>query len=398
MSASPGSRTPTAHASPRSALDPGVTVTFKSTALERIGGFNPFAVVEKLLTLAALAVVAITVGGQLAPLLGLDGRLGTAVAWFIALVFDALWIGALKMSEQAIRQRSTLGMAVMLSVAGLSMAGSVAILLLMGHARVFALVPVAAAVFMGLRIFADHMLADDATSRLIEEQSAAARNTLALTYADARHLKAGAENEVVIETAETLAEAHRQAVKAKALTGMQEKINKARAEAEKKLKKSETKHGTAAEAFEARSLHVLTPPSETPLGIETRASSNSEGATPQPVTASASTLAPAPRVTESSESSEPSDLREHPGWADASQVPVEDSEGASDLSEGPGRKPGLSDEELYLTGRRIFTELAPPKSLNGFIKAMKAQGAKASYERMAKTYEQLQAEFAEQVA
>lgn len=373
-------------------------MTLKNTALARIGGFNPFAVVEKLLTLAALTVVAVTVGSQLAPILGLDGRLGTVAAWFIALVFDALWIGALKMSEQAIRQRSPLGMVVMLSVAALSMAGSVAILLLMGHARVFALVPVAAAVFMGLRIFADHMLADDATSRVIEEQSAAARNTLALTYADARHLKAGAENAVVIETAETLAEAHRQAVKAKALTGMQKKINKARAQAEKKLKESETKHGTAAKAFEARSLHVLTPPSETPLGIETRSPGNSEGTSKLPATARPSTPAPAPREPESSESSEGCELHEHPDGAELSQVPAEDSEGASDLSEGPGRKPDLSDRQLYLTGRRIFTELAPPKSLNGFIKAMKAQGATASYERMAKTYEQLQAEFAEQPA
>lgn len=373
-------------------------MTRTSTAPGRIGGFNPFAVVEKLLTLAALAVVAVTVGSQLAPILGLDGRLGTAAAWFIALVFDALWIGALKMSEQAIRQRSAVGMAVMLSVAALSMAGSVAILLLMGHARVFALVPVATAVFMGLRIFADHMLADDATSRVIEEQSASARNTLALTYANARHLKARAENEVVIETAETLAEAHRQAVKAKAMTGMQKKINKARAEAEKKLKDSETKHGQAAQAFAARSLHVLTAPSETPLGIDTASPRGSEEGSQLASGSSLSEPTPASRMTGSSESSETAELHEHPADAGASQVADGDSEGASDLSEGPGRKPGLSDEELYLTGRRIFTELAPPKSLNGFIKAMKAQGAKASYERMAKTYEQLQAEFAEQPA
>ncbi|WP_409056818.1 hypothetical protein [Streptomyces sp. SYP-A7185] len=366
-----------------------------STALERIEGFNPFAVVEKLLTLAALTVVAITVGGQLAPLLGLHGTLGTAVAWSIALVFDALWIGALKMSEQAIRQRSVLGMVVMLSVAVLSMAGSVAILLLMGHARVFALVPVAAAVFMGLRIFADHLLADDATSRAIAQQSASARNTLALTYADARHLKARAENEVVIETAEVLAEAHRQAVRAKATTGMQKKINKVRAKAEEALKSSEDKHGTAAKAFAARSLHLPAAPSEAPLGIATGAPGNSEGdrnpaAVPSPE-------GPAPGA-QSSESSETAELHEQPADAGASQVADGDSEGPSDLSEGPGRKPGLSDEELYLTGRRIFTELAPPKSLNGFIKAMKAQGAKASYERMAKTYEQLQAQFAEQPA
>ncbi|MFE0137834.1 hypothetical protein ACFWY6_40690 [Streptomyces sp. NPDC059037] len=373
-------------------------MTRTSNALGRIRGFNPFAVVEKLLTLAALAVVAVTVGSQLAPILQLGGRLGTVAAWFIALVFDALWIGALKMSEQAIRQRSVLGMTVMLSVAGLSMAGSVAILLLMGHARVFALVPVAAAVFMGLRIFADHMLADGATSRVIADQSATARNTLARTYADARHLKARAENEVVIETAETLAEAHRQTVQAKALTGMQKKINKARAKAEEKLKDSEAEHGSAAQAFAARSLQVLSTPSQVPLGIETHAASSSEGVSELPAVPSPNTPEPALGEADSSESSEASELHERPSRAEPSEVPADDSEGPSDLSEGPGRKPGLSDEELYLTGRRIFTELAPPKSLNGFIKAMKAQGAKASYERMAKTYEQLQAEFAEQPA
>ncbi|MEU8958827.1 hypothetical protein AB0C93_31585 [Streptomyces sp. NPDC048518] len=348
-------------------------------------GINPFAVVEKLLTLAALMVVAVTVGSQLAPILGLHGRFGTVAAWFIALVFDALWIGALKMSEQAIRQRSALGMAVMLSVAAASMAGSVAILLLMGHARVFALVPVAAAVFMGLRIFADHMLADDATSRVIADQSAAARNTLALTYADARRLKAGAENEVVTETAQTLAQAHRQAVQAKALTGMQKKINKARATAEENLKSSEEKHGAAARAFAARNLHELTAPPDGAPAVE--------APSPTHAIAGLCTAAPAAGEEQPSESSESADLHEPLIRAEPSESGSEDSEGPSDLSEGPGRKPSISDESLYLTGRRIFTELAPPKSLNGFIKAMNAQEAKASYERMARTYEQLQAEF-----
>ncbi|QEU92866.1 hypothetical protein [Streptomyces kanamyceticus] len=373
-------------------------MTYTPNALGKVRGVNPFAVIEKLLTLAALTVVAVTVGSQLAPILGLDGRLGTIAAWFIALVFDALWIGALKLSEQAIRQRSVLGMAVMLSVAAASMAGSVVILLLMGHARVFALVPVAAAVFMGLRIFADHMLADDATSRVIAEQSAAARNTLALTYADARQLKAGAENEVVIETAETLAQAHRQAVQAKALTGMQKKINKARATAEEKLTASEKKHGVKAEAFAARALDVLPAPAGLPLGIESPAPADSEGGPDLPVVPAPYTPAATPQEAAPSESSEGSDLHENPREGDPSESGSGNSEGPSDLSEGPGRKPGLNDEQLYFIGRRIFTELAPPKSLNGFINAMKAQGATASYERMAKTYEQLQAEFAEQGA
>ncbi|QCX75463.1 hypothetical protein C9F11_08870 [Streptomyces sp. YIM 121038] len=58
-----------------------------------------------------------------------------------------------------------------------------------------------------------------------------------------------------------------------------------------------------------------------------------------------------------------------------------------------GSAPKFTDEELYLSGRRVFTEMAPPKSLNGFINALKGQGVSAGYERAARLYAQLQEEF-----
>ncbi|MCX4809005.1 hypothetical protein OG601_00005, partial [Streptomyces sp. NBC_01239] len=126
------------------------------TAFHRV---DVFAVIEKLLTLASLALVAITVGGQLGHMIGLHGKAGLVVAWSIAVVYDALWIGSLRMSEIAIRQRSTVGMAVMLGLSAAAVGLSSTILLMLGHAKVFAFVPVAAAMFMGLRLFAGNVLA-----------------------------------------------------------------------------------------------------------------------------------------------------------------------------------------------------------------------------------------------
>jgi len=218
-----------------------------------------FSVVERLLILASLALVAITIGGQLGDKLGLAGGLGTVVAWSIAIVFDALWIGSLRMSEIAIRQRSTVGMVVMLGLSAAAVAGSTLVLARMGHVEVFCFVPVAAALFMGLRLFADNVLADVETSETIAEQSAADRNARALAAADARHLRSGAVTDVVTETAEHLAEADRQIARADILTKAQRKIDEARAKAEARLVASDKAHGQAAAAFTQRTLSVLTP-------------------------------------------------------------------------------------------------------------------------------------------
>lgn len=223
-----------------------------------------FAVVEKLLTAAALVLVAVTVGGQVGPMLGLDGLLGLIAGWSIALVYDALWIGALRMSEVAIRQRSRIGMAVMLGLSVVALGVSTGTLLILGHARVFAFVPLAAAAFMALRLFAGNVLADGDTATQIADQAAADRAARALAAADARHLRSTAVTDVVTETAGHLGEMERQIARAETLTAAEERISKARAKAEKKLRKADEKHGEKAQAFAARSLTLAVPTPDTP--------------------------------------------------------------------------------------------------------------------------------------
>ncbi|MFE2353453.1 hypothetical protein [Streptomyces parvulus] len=218
-----------------------------------------FAIVEKLLTLAALALVAITVGGQLGPILGVHGTLGQIAGWSIALVYDALWIGALRMSDAAIRQRSRLGMAVMLGLSLAALGVSTGTLLILGHAKVFAFVPLAAALFMGLRLFAGNVLADHTTAAQIATQSAADRNARALAAADARHLRSAAVTDVVTETAGHLGEVERQIARAQTLTKGEARIAKARAKAEERLRKADEEHGEKAQAFTARTLTLTVP-------------------------------------------------------------------------------------------------------------------------------------------
>ncbi|MBQ0827689.1 hypothetical protein [Streptomyces tagetis] len=223
-----------------------------------------FAIVEKLLTLAALALVAITVGGQLGPILGLHGTLGQIAGWSIALVYDALWIGALRMSEVAIRQRSRIGTTVMLGLSAAALGVSTGTLLILGHAKVFAFVPVAAAAFMSLRLFVGNVLADSATATEIADQSAADRNARARAAARARHLRSTAVTDVVTETAGHLGEMERQIARAQTLTKGEARIAKARAEAEDRLRKADKKHGPKATAFAARTLTLAVPTPGTP--------------------------------------------------------------------------------------------------------------------------------------
>ncbi|MDX3398427.1 hypothetical protein [Streptomyces sp. ME01-18h] len=230
----------------------------------RLARINLFAVVEKLLTLAALALVAVTVGGQLGPMLGLDGRLGQIAGWSIALVYDALWIGALRMSDAAIRQRSRLGITVMLGLSLAALGVSTGTLLILGHAKVFAFVPLAAAAFMGLRLFAGNVLADHTTAARIATQSAADRNARALAAADARHLRSAGVTDVVTETAGHLGEMERQIARAETLTKAEARIAKARAKAEERLQKADEEHGELAAAFAARSLTLTVPTPGTP--------------------------------------------------------------------------------------------------------------------------------------
>lgn len=342
-----------------------------------------FAVVEKLLTLASLVLVAATVGGQLGAILGLHGHMGTVVAWSIALVYDALWIGALRMSEVAIRQRSTVGMAVMLGMSVAVLAVSTTTLLVLGHARVFAFVPVAAALFMGLRLFAANVLADSATAGRIAEQSAADRNARALAAAGARHLRSEATTDVLTETAGHLAESDRQIARAEVLTKAQARINKARAKAEDRLQKSDKDHGSAALAFAERDLVLtVTRPAVTGGGhtsaeqgghtVVTQAKAEIEAVTISPVTA------------------------DEPDTVDGSQqAPAKGGLTLQDLADVAGLavpQPGttLTDDQLGLVLRWLRYDMEPPRSYRQAQKAFREAGFTAREERVRRLWGEIE--------
>jgi TolA-binding protein len=342
-----------------------------------------FAIIEKALTAASLALVALTVGGQLGEMIGLHGKAGTVVAWSIAIVYDALWIGSLRMSEVAIRQRSTVGIVVMLGLSAVAVGVSSTILLLLGHAKVFAFVPVAAALFMGLRLFAGNVLADTATAAEIAEQSAADRNARALAAADARHLQSEATTDVVTETAKHLAEMERQIARADVLTKAQARINKARAEAEERLQKSETEHGAKALAFAERDLILaVSRPAVTAGGdtlaeldghtVVTQASPEIEPVTVPPVTAP---------ETDPEETSE--------------QAPIGDGMTLEDLAAIEGvdtPQPGvtLSDEQLAIVLRWLRYSMEPPRSYRQAQKEFRAAGFTAREERVRRIWGEIE--------
>ncbi|MFD5676135.1 hypothetical protein [Streptomyces sp. NPDC127040] len=346
------------------------------------GGLNPFAILERLLIAAALVLMAITVGGQLGQMIGLHGKAALVAGWAIAIVYDALWIGALRMSEVAIRQRSKVGMAVFLGVSAIAIGVSVGTLLVLGHAQVFAGVPVAAAVLMGLRIFADNMLADPTTAAQIAEQSAEDRNARALAAADARHLRSEARTEVLTETAGHLAELDRQTARAEVLTAGQREISKARAKAEEILAASDKKHGKAAAAFMSRDLGavgsrpMVTPSGHTPaeLGghtVVTQVTPEIEAAPTTPVTED---------ETDTMEGDE--------------QGPIEDDldlEELADLARVEGIDPPqlgvpLTDEQLTVTLRWIRHGTTPPSSYRRARLIFRAKGFQAREQRIRDTW------------
>jgi hypothetical protein len=351
-----------------------------STAAHRL---DVFAVIEKLLTIASIALVAITVGGQLGEMIGLHGKVGMVVGWSIAIVYDALWIGALRMSEIAIRQRSRVGMIVMLGLSVVAVGVSATILLILGHAEVFAFVPVAAALFMGLRLFAGNVLADPDTAARIAEQSAADRNARALAAADARHLQSGATTDVLTETAGHLAEMERQIARAEVLTKAQARINKARAEAEERLQKSDGEHGVAALAFAERDLTLsVTRPVVTAGGdaraeldghtVVTQAKPEIEAVTIPPVTADETDTVAAPV-----------------------QAPVEDGMTLQDLADIKGIElpvPGatLSDDQLEVVLRWLRYAMEPPRSYRQAQGEFRAHGFRAREERVRRIWGEIE--------
>ncbi|NUP35993.1 MAG: hypothetical protein HOY76_02960 [Streptomyces sp.] len=359
-------------------------MSFNDQIRDGVRRLDVFAVVEKLLTLAALVLVAATVGGQLGVMLGLHGKLGVLVGWSIAIVYDALWIGALRMSEVAIRQRSVVGIAVMLSLSAVAVGTSTATLLVLGHAKVFAFVPVAAALFMGLRLFAGNVLADAETAAAIAEQSAADRNARALAAAGARHLESGAVTDVVTETAEHLAEMRRQIARAKVLTKAQSLIDEARADAEKTLAKADGKYGEKAQAFMRRDLALsVSRPAVTVGGhtrgeldghtVVTQATPEIEAVTIEPVTVDETDTETAPE-----------------------QAPVEDGVTLQMLADVAGVElplPGarLSDEQLDVVLRWLRYDMEPPRSYRQAQKEFRDRGFTAREERVRHAWAQIEA-------
>ncbi|MEU0847711.1 hypothetical protein ABZ387_07050 [Streptomyces flaveolus] len=342
-----------------------------------------FALIEKLLTLAALVLVAVTVGGQLGHILGLQGKVGTLAGWSIAIVYDALWIGALRMSEVAIRQRSRIGIAAMLGLSVAAVGTSTATLLILGHAQVFAFVPVAAALFMGLRLFAGNVLADADTAAEIAKQSAADRNARALAAADARHLQAEATTDVLTETAGHLAEMKRQIARADVLTRAQAEINEARAKAEGRLQKSEQEHGTAAVAFTQRDLVLAVSRPTVTVGGHDPAELEGHTVVTQATPEIASVTTPS------------ATLGETDTVEGAEQTPIEGGMTLQDLADVAGvelPRPGarLSAEQLEVVLRWLRYDMEPPRSYRQAQKEFRDRGFTAREERVRHAWAQIE--------
>ncbi|WP_108990427.1 hypothetical protein [Streptomyces coelicoflavus] len=356
--------------------------------MERLRRLDVFAVVEKLLTLAALTLVAITVGGQLGPMLGLDGRLGHIAGWSIALVYDALWIGALRMSEVAIRQRSRLGMAVMLGLSLAALGVSTGTLLILGHAKVFAFVPLAAALFMALRLFVGNVLADGTTANEIAGQSAADRNARARAAADARHLRAAAVTDVVTETAGHLGEMERQIARAQTLTVAEARIAKARAKAEKRLEKADKKHGEKAAAFATRALTLAVSTPDTTVSAAVTAPDTDRPAI-APATApetTPDTTAPHPVPPTDTQVTDPTDATADTAEAAPTQsVTLAELAAVAGVSTPVTGEP-LTDTQLGVVLRHLRYTDDPPRSYRHAQKEFRDRGFVGSDERLRRVW------------
>jgi cell division septum initiation protein DivIVA len=356
--------------------------------MSTIRRLNLFAIVEALLTLAALTLVAITVGSQLGPLLGLTGKAGLLAGWSIALVYDALWIGALRMSEAAIRQRSRVGMTVMLGLSTAAVGVSTGTLLVLGHAKVFAFVPLAAALFMALRIFAAHVLADDDTATTIAAQDAADRRARALARADARHLRTTAVTDVVTETAGHLGEMARQIARAETLTKAEEKIAKARAKAEERLREADKKHGELAAAFAARPLILTVTPTGTPVlptGTDRPATAPAAIEKPAPQAAPA-TVAPTPVTDTGTQASTPTGPADD--TTDTSPAHPVTLADLATVTGVPTPVPGepLTDEQLDVVLRHLRYTDDPPRSYRQARADFRDRGFVGSEERVRRVW------------
>lgn len=217
--------------------------------LHRLKNLNPFAVVEAAITLASLVLVGVVVGRQLGPMTGLTAEWTPLVTWPVALIFDVLWVGALRMAADAIRQRNAAATAVLGTVAVLSVAASTLILWRMGHMSVFSLMPAGTLAFMGLRLYTENTLADADTREVIASAALRVRNGRALAAAAARDMAADAATDVLTDTAHHLATLTRDEALATVLTTADISMTRTRAKMAKRLEKAENKHGAAAARY-----------------------------------------------------------------------------------------------------------------------------------------------------
>lgn len=217
--------------------------------MNRLKNVNPFAVVEAALTLASLALVGIVVGRQLGPMTGLTADWAPLVTWPVALIFDVLWVGALHMAADAIRQRNRVATGVLGAVAVLAVVASTLILWRMGHMSVFSLMPAGTLAFMGLRLYSENTLADADTRAVIADASLRVRNDRALAASAARDMAADAETDVMTDTARHLAALRRDEALARTLTRADISMTRTRARMAGRLEKASTKHGDAAARY-----------------------------------------------------------------------------------------------------------------------------------------------------
>lgn len=355
--------------------------------VDRLPGF---AILEALFTAAALVLTAVTVGPLAGQKIGLDGNAALAAGWAIAIVYDLVWVASIRYSGMAIQQRSAIGMIVMFGISLAALAVSVVVLLKLGHAQAFAGVPVAAAVFMGVRLFVDNVLADPTTAARIAERSAEDRNARALAASNARHLASEAHTEVLDETAGHLAELRRQIARAEVLTEAQKKISKARADAEATLEKVDKDHGEKAAAFLKRELLTVgsrtmvtagghTSPELDGHTVVTQVIPEIEGVTKSPVTL------------DESDTIEPLE-----------QAFVEDAMTLQELADAAGidlPQPGvtLTDEELAVVLRWLRYTMEPPRSYRQAQDAFRKAGFRAREERVRRIWGEIETLEAEAV-
>ena len=333
--------------------------------LHRLKDVNPFAVVEAAITLASLVLVGLVVGRQLGPIAGLTEGWAPLITWPVALIFDVLWIGALRMAADAIRQRNGVATAVLGAVAVLAVAASTLILWRMGHMSVFSLMPAGTLAFMGLRLYTENTLADGETREVIAAASLRVRNDRALAASAVRDMAADAETDVMTDTARHLAALRRDEALARTLTKADISMTRTRARMAGRLDKASAKHGEAAARYaELRAAHR-------PVAIE-----------PPPAPWADTPVAePAPQVSALDEAF--ADALELVGGGEvtaAELAPALDLAGVCAVHGVPVPQPGESLEDGQVTA--ILTWLrysqTPPASFRQALKAFRAAGYKAT--------------------